>query len=773
MKKGKRDTKKEERRIEHRFFAKTKAWELFEEAQQAAEKENFSVAIQLLTRATKSDPHFVPGHIYLGYLYNRENKPQLALSHLWEAKGEDPQNPFVYHYLSDSYLFLDRIEEADDCCEKIISLLTQKKNLSSLEKQIRQEAKERRQMFKEMREEKAKQIAQRVREKIQEKDARYEQVAKSKEPTEKQKGETNLSLEKVLTELNIAQKFTFKENRELTQAIQNKQYQPFDLYTLQGQAAELSLLKGFDHLMCLNQLRGVEKFWYQIEAVRKTLKYFRGRVLLCDEVGLGKTIEAGMILKEYLMRALVRKVLILTPPSLVVQWKDEMQSKFNLNFVTTDDSSYQKEGKLFWKKNAFIIASLHIAKSEKNFEAVSSIDYDLVILDEAHHLKNRRTLSWKFVNSLKKKFILLLTATPIHNNLMELHNLITLLKPGHLQTASSFRKSFVKRGDPRIPENREKLRELLQQVMIRNTRSLANINLPKRYATTFRLHAENWEEEFYSELSSFVKESYLSYHLDRFTCTLLQMEAGSSSQAVASTLFNLVQKERLPPPILNKVNELIQLSKSISTSAKAKKLIEILNKNEDKVIVFTNYMLTQTFLASTLQKEGIPYTLFNGSLSTRQKEENINLFQKKVKVLISTEIGGEGKNMHFCRTMVNYDLPWNPMRIEQRVGRIHRIGQQRDVFIFNLSARGTVEDYLLEILDKKINMFELVIGEMDAILGNLDDSKDFSDILMDIWLQDNKEEEFEKLGEKLIEAKKRYQKIKEYDQQIFQHDYEL
>jgi len=495
-----------------------------------------------------------------------------------------------------------------------------------------------------------------------------------------------------------------------------------------------------------------------------------------DEVGLGKTIEAGMILKEYLIRGLVKKVLVLVPPSLVIQWKDEMASKFNIKFVTTDDKYYEEEKEKLWKKNNLVIASLNMAKSKKNSEIITRIDYDMVIADEAHHLKNRNTLNWKFVNSLKKKFILLLTATPVHNNLMELYNLITLLKPGQLKTPSSFRRSFVLKGDSRIPINREKLRELLSEVMIRNTRSLANINLPKRYATTIKIKLDEDERVFYETLSNFVKESYLSHKLDKFTATLLQMEAGSSPFAVRSTLFKLRERKRDSFEAVGKIEEILH-SFEIQDSRKAEKLMEILSKGSEKIIVFTNYLKTQKFLADKLNQAGIEYSLFNGRLSIKEKEASIDSFQKKARVLISTEIGGEGKNLQFCNTMVNYDLPWNPMRIEQRIGRLHRIGQTRDVFIFNLSTEETVEDYILGILDKKINMFELVLGEMEMILGNLDDSRNFSEIVMDIWTRaqdkEGRKREFEKLGEELLKAKKRYLQIKSYDEEILQHDYEL
>ena len=131
-----------------------------------------------------------------------------------------------------------------------------------------------------------------------------------------------------------------------------------------------------------------------------------------------------------------------------------------------------------------MIASIHTAKNKNNFDKVTQLKYDLVVVDEAHHLKNKSTLSWKLVNALQKKFIFLLTATPVQNNLMELHNLLTLLKPGVLSTAAQFRKEYVARGDVRMPKNRNKLKELLREAMIRNTRSLVDVKLHKRFATT-------------------------------------------------------------------------------------------------------------------------------------------------------------------------------------------------------------------------------------------------------------------------------------------------
>jgi superfamily II DNA or RNA helicase len=154
----------------------------------------------------------------------------------------------------------------------------------------------------------------------------------------------------------------------------------------------------FENLICLSHLKNVRSLWYQEETARKVLKRFRGRALLSDEVGLGKTIEAAMVLKEYMQRGMVRTALILTPTPLVSQWKEELKTKFELDFVSTDDPDFRKNGSAFWE-NALVLASINQAKSTRNFEAVVGHDYDMVIVDEAHHLKNRSTVNWKLVNA--------------------------------------------------------------------------------------------------------------------------------------------------------------------------------------------------------------------------------------------------------------------------------------------------------------------------------------------------------------------------------------
>ncbi|MEW6213704.1 MAG: SNF2-related protein [Nitrospirota bacterium] len=528
----------------------------------------------------------------------------------------------------------------------------------------------------------------------------------------------------------------------------------------------LNIQSGYDDLLCLNAVNDVEKYWYQIETVKKVLKRFRGRVLLCDEVGLGKTIEAGILIKEYLMRGMVKNVFILTPAPLVSQWREEMQIKFGIDFSTTDETEFIHNPISFWKQR-FIIASINTAKSSKNMQPVTEQFYDLVVVDEAHHLRNRTTLAWKLVNQIKKKFIFLLTATPVQNNLIELFNLITLLKPGQFKTEKQFKEEYLQKGNLKVTADKEKLKELLRDVMIRNTRSAIDLKLPKRFATTLRLDPTETEREIYAGINDYLKKQ----DLKKPTINLLLREAGSSPFALRSSLINMGNNGDFKP-ILDAIDRLEDF-------CKGKALLEILLKNpaDEKKIIFTQYIKSMDYITDLLWRYKIPHVTFRGDMTPREKDAAITQFKNEIPVLVSTESGGEGRNLQFCNTIINFDLPWNPMRIEQRIGRLHRIGQTRDVFIFNLSVKETIEDYIIDILDNKINMFEMVIGEIEPILGHLGEDKDFEDIIMDIWLRSsNKEslhEGFEQLGTELIDAKNKYLKTKSLDDEIFGEDYEI
>jgi len=528
----------------------------------------------------------------------------------------------------------------------------------------------------------------------------------------------------------------------------------------------LSIQSSFDELLCLSAIRDVERYWYQIETAKKVLKYFRGRALLCDEVGLGKTIEAGMVIKEYLMRDMARNVLILTPSSLVSQWKEEMESKFGIEFMTSEEMGSLDKLEAFWKER-YLIASLNMARSKKNLPFVTGQFYDLVVVDEAHHLRNRTTLAWKLVNQIQKKFILLLSATPLQNNLIELFNLITLLKPGQFKTEKLFRQEYLHKGNPRVPANRDKMRELLRDVMIRNTRSAIDLKLPRRYATTLRLEPTETEKKIYEGLSDYLRRDTPN----RMTVNLLLREAGSSPFALRESLLQM-------PGEGSDKKTLVDWLENIGDVSKGAALVDTVKRNpEGKKVIFTQYLKSMDYITHLLSRNGIPHVTFKGTLPARDKNLAIDRFRDEVPVLVSTESGGEGRNLQFCNTLINFDLPWNPMRIEQRIGRLHRIGQTRDVFVFNLAVKGTLEDYMIDILDNKINMFEMVIGEIEPILGRLEKEEDFEDIVMQLWLGSSNDkdlrENFESLGEELLRAKKEYLKAKSLDDEVFGDDYEI
>ena len=551
-------------------------------------------------------------------------------------------------------------------------------------------------------------------------------------------------------------------------------------YQLNLAATNLSLVGGFEALICLPLLRGVEHYPFQIRTALQVMRGMRGRALLCDEVGLGKTIEAGIILKEYQVRGLARRILVLTPPALVGQWRDEMREKFALDFTTHEDPEFRSLGPAAWERFDLVIASLHTAKSPAHSEVIHRQSYDLVVLDEAHHVRNRNSVSWKFFNRVRSRFALLLTATPVQNDLDELFNLITLLSPGQLKTPASFRREFVERGDRRRPKNRTKLRELLMDVMVRNSRSQVSVVLPPRRATTRRLELTPDERALYDATTRLVRAQYGprregadSGSAGTLLARTLQAEAGSSAAALHATLAGMRERGTLAGAA---VDELCDQAAALTTSSKADALLGLLAESHDKVLVFTQYRETQRYLLRALARAGVAAAEFSGAASAAEKDGQVAAFAGDRRVMVSTDVGSEGRNLQFCHTLVNYDLPWNPMRIEQRVGRVHRIGQTEPVRIFNLSSRGTVEDHVLQVLDEKLNMFELVVGELGEILGNLEDERDFEHIVLDMWAGAPSDEQarrsIDELGQQLTEARGRLAAARDYDEALFGRDFE-
>ncbi len=579
----------------------------------------------------------------------------------------------------------------------------------------------------------------------------------------------------------------------------------------------LQLLRGFDELLCLDGLTGVEHLPHQIETVRKVMRRFRGRVLLADEVGLGKTIEACLLLREYLLRRLIKRVLILVPNPLVSQWHEELSSKFHLDFKIAPRTATSSRDE-FWTTHDRVLVSTSFARTGRRPEAIASAQWDLVIVDEAHHCRNRTTKLWKLVNSLQRRHMFLLTATPVQNNLVELYSLLTLLEPGHLKTEADFKKQFVTRGNPRDPRNRHRLRDLLGEVMIRNTRGLVQINLPPRYAQTIIATPGEEESQLLIDIQQYLRDQLATtvnttttddaeqespeeldasstesadmseavgcdqrltsragtpgstVGISRMRLHAILTSIGSHPATAAATLQPLAERD-------DRARQLCERAGRITHSAKDEKLLQLLKESRDhKVLVFVASIRTLHRLQSLLTEAAISFSTFSGEQSSTDKDAAVEQLKSSVNVMLCTESGGEGRNLQFADTLINFDLPWNPMKIEQRIGRIHRFGQTQDVFIFNLCTAGTLESRILKLLNDKIRMFELVVGEVGSILGNLDDGQEFESLVLQLWQKapDDKQldADFETLGDTLVAAQEKYLDAKNLDDALFGEDYE-
>ena len=542
-------------------------------------------------------------------------------------------------------------------------------------------------------------------------------------------------------------------------------------WRLRERFAHLGLAQGFDELLCLPHLIGVEPLTHQIESVRKVLKQFHGRVLLADEVGLGKTIEAGMVLKEYVLRGMVERVLVLAPAALVGQWREELETKFGLPCATTQEDSLRDDPDGFWNQKR-IIASIALARRREHAERLLARNFDLVIVDEAHHLRDRSSQSWKLVDGLNKRFLLLLSATPVQNDLIELYNLLTLLKPGIFKTQKEFRSAYMTPGHPRRPANPQRLRELMRGAMIRNTRAVVALKLPRRHAVTIRVDGAAGEAKAYAELAGAVRRLAATGVRHGFTLQHLLSAAGSSPAAAAGALARFAARH---PDDLG-WQALAERWAGISTGGKETALLNLLRRNPvEKKLVFVHSRETLACLGDLLARNGLDFARFDGSMTGPEKDDAIEEFRERAPVLLCTQSGGEGRNIQFCNTLINFDVPWNPMAIEQRIGRIDRIGQDREVFIFNLVTRGTLEEQVLTLLDEKISMFELVVGEVGAILGGLEEEGDFANLVLDAWLNTTEQaraEAFDVLGRKLGEAQSQHEGAKALDEALFGQEFE-
>ncbi len=508
---------------------------------------------------------------------------------------------------------------------------------------------------------------------------------------------------------------------------------------LVDQALEVWARPGFETFICRSRLR-FEPFPYQLEAAARVLRHMQGRAILADEVGLGKTIEAGIVLSELRLRGLAGRVLVLAPAGLVGQWCEELERKFGLPCVIADRRFEPPTG---GGLHPIAVASLAAARRDGLGAKLTAPTWDLVIADEAHRLKNARSASARLVRSLRARYMLLLTATPIENRLSDLFQLVSLVRPGLLGAAAEFRSRHGRGGGAEV-RNVASLQLALRELMVRHRRSEITVMLPRRLAETIRVAPGADEAELYRAISSRVRDEARESSSSRILALRsVQQLAGSSPWACAATLAKLGWED------------LAQQAASVPSTAKATALLELLGRHrarDEKVVVFTAFRHTLRALAALLTEHGFDAAVYHGSLTRAEKDAAVGRFADATPVLLSTEAAGEGRNLQFCHAMINFDLPWNPMQIEQRLGRIHRIGQEHDVQLTNLVSRGTLEEHLLEVLQAKINLFELVVGELDMILGRVSDDLDFETVVFEQYVASRDDAEFATRLDRVAEA---------------------
>src|SRR5437867_1404608 len=541
-------------------------------------------------------------------------------------------------------------------------------------------------------------------------------------------------------------------------------------YDLRREAERIALVPGFDRLITLDA-NAIKELPHQIDVAQRVLRQMGGRAILADEVGLGKTIEASIIYKELAIRGLARRALILTPASLVGQWQGELEEKFFERFeAPTDPDDWQHVSKA--------IVSHDRARSRRHAEEILRHHWDLVIVDEVHQINSHRGATYQFIEKIERDFILLLTATPLQNDLRELYNLVTLLRPGQLGTWEEFRAEHLVAGDHRQPRDPEALRALTHEVMIRTRRAsvVDDLDLPARRPRHPEVRLTTAERDLYDRTTEFLRRLYREGLVEpveaeesedepptpsprrrrtkkgilQLAVIHLRQRLCSSSKALAESLEHLAESERISPEYRTVARRLAERARKIKTHAKLNVLTAILKETPDRVVVFSDHRPTIELIEQRVEALGRKAIVYWGAHATPERDKRIRAFHADERsVLIATRAGSEGRNLQFCNVLVNYDLPWNPMVVEQRIGRLHRIGQTREVHIVNLAAAGTIESYILELLDRKIKLFELVVGELDLILGEFGGGHTFEGRLAAEWLAAENEADFSRRVESL------------------------
>lgn len=536
-------------------------------------------------------------------------------------------------------------------------------------------------------------------------------------------------------------------------------------YALALRAQRLRVAASFDRLLAPAVLYDrVRPHSYQLRVVEQVLREKAPAAILADDVGLGKTIEAGLIYKELALRGIVRTALVLAPKALLSQWQQELREHFDEDFVLTDEKRFRG-----FEVEPRVICSL--PQFVRSFARVNSHPWDFLIVDEAHLLANPASRRRQCTGELRSTWRLFLTATPVANRLTDLYSLIDLSVPGCLGTQRDFEEEFV--ADPgtcRVvrPERAATLRGLAREHMCRTRRSDTDITFAGRTVDTRSVQSTPAEDALISDVTDYLRALFRraptgANKTNRGAVIreimALQQSLSSSPQAIERSLR--LRAEKHPA----ERGELLSLANRCAAivSAKEALLLDVLAElGNEPALIFTLRLETAARLKEVIAAGGRSAECYIGALNRAERESLVNRFNSgTLQTLIATDAGAEGLNLHErCHIVVNYDLHWNPMRIEQRIGRVHRLGQTRDVRVLNFVLRDTIDDYVVRLLYQKINLFTMTVGALETVLTEVQDGEfDLEERILELLLRSNDRadlrKEVEELGDGLVSARER------------------
>jgi superfamily II DNA or RNA helicase len=539
---------------------------------------------------------------------------------------------------------------------------------------------------------------------------------------------------------------------------------------------------------------GIIPLPHQLHVLNRALSNNNVRYILADEVGLGKTIEAGLIIKELKTRGLIKRILIVCPTGLVTQWSLEMQDKFNEKFHVILPEDYDTIRKITGNEDVYgqfdqVISPMDSIKplerrvgwteekiAQYNEERIYSIinsGWDLVVIDEAHRVagSSGEVARYKLGNLLAaaSPYLLLLTATPHNGKTEPFLRLIRLVDEKAFPNINAIVKEQVAPYVIRT-EKREAIDNNGNKLFKNRTTRAIELHWDERHSMQRRL---------YEMVSDYVSKNYNKAMRNRgknmwfvFLLIMMQRLVTSSTSAVRESMERRVKvleeqafkyqsmseeefaemelEENMEDAIaaisldikeeIAQLNDIIAVAKQAEfqyLDVKVEPLLEIIDDlfaedRQRKVIIFTEFVATQSYLVKLLKDRGYSTSILNGSMSIEERNAVLQEFKTETDILISTDAGGEGLNLQFSNCIINYDLPWNPMKIEQRIGRVDRIGQQRDVIVYNFILADTVENRVKAVLEEKLSVIlkEIGIDKYSDVLDSETAELNFTDAYM-------------------------------------------